>query len=689
MHIVWVTTHAAPVGGCERMIQLTVRELARRGVRSTLLYQPNDQVEQAYLQEFHAAFPLVDWRLQLRAIDADLIYVHQVEGVESLEALTLCRAPVVRFFHDYRLLYECGSRFSTPIGGMGHRSIGFVHGGPWRFRSIATIRRELELSRSFDAQVVGSEQMRLDLLAHGFAPEKVHVLPLFASRPTESNAEREEGVVLFAGQLLRGKGLDVLLEALKRCKTPCQLVIAGEGRQEQQLRQQVAELRLGGRVRFLGKLDEATLSQWMARVCCLVLPHRLPESFGLVGPEAMRHGTPTIASALGGVTEWLRDGQNGLAVPPGNAPALALALDEMLTNAPLRERLGVQAKLDYEARFTPEAHCDGFLNLCHQFTAADTSVGFSVRGGSVFEQKMQQLTQDIAQVVQQNAEVRALILFGGYGKGEGGVRIAGDGTEKPNNNLDLLCVMDRSQPGLQEKLSELCQPLGLQNEIGIDLSVTSEQRLRRGASSLMWQDTIAGHKTLLGDPEVVLRLPVRKISSTEILRLLINRGTLLVINDWLRAQGKSEPTKHVVKAIIGYGDALLYYLGDLHWSYQRKRQRMAQRRDIDPAFAALYEKACAYRLQPDPATTFDDPREALATVFLQCERLRLRDPALTLGSYRTGLWTGQWKEIAAAFPQIAFVDPTNSAARDRYLALWGDVADKNFSKALAQLAETT
>jgi len=86
------------------------------------------------------------------------------------------------------------------------------------------------------------------------------------------------------------------------------------------------------------------------------MPSLWPEPFGLVGIEAGASGRPVVASSTGGVGDWLRDGVNGVLVEPGDARALARALNELLADPGRRRELGTAARETVAARFTPERH---------------------------------------------------------------------------------------------------------------------------------------------------------------------------------------------------------------------------------------------------------------------------------------------------------------------------------------------
>lgn len=174
-------------------------------------------------------------------------------------------------------------------------------------------------------------------------------------------ATPEDGLlVLFAGRLVREKGVEVLLEAWKLAGLGhgAVLALAGDG----PLRHVVE--RRGSGVRSLGYLPRSKLRSLYAAADILVLPSirtaTFAEPWGLVVNEAMLQGTPVIATdAVGAVVGGLvQDKRNGLVVPAGDPVSLAAGLRTLAKNQELRERLGHAARED-AARLTPQAWAEG------------------------------------------------------------------------------------------------------------------------------------------------------------------------------------------------------------------------------------------------------------------------------------------------------------------------------------------
>ena len=377
MHVLWVNDHAAFQGGAERYVHGTAALLAARSVHSSLLYDVDTPVDPAFARAFgRGAFPMVDLPRQVASLRPDIIYVHRLGDRGRLGQLRDCGVPIVRFFHDHQLFCLREHKYT----GFGHetctRSVGlhcyacpgFLHRRPDRslhVRTLRDLRSEQADNRRLDAFVVGSSYMADQVADHGFARERITVLPLFTeSRPAQpTSTARERDLLLFVGQVVRGKGLDVLLRALAATRHAARLAVAGSGAQLDEARALASTLGLGARVAFLGSLDPSQLEVLYARAVALVVPSRSPETFGLVGLEAMQRGVPVIASRVGGMGEWLREGETGLGFPSGDATALANAIDWVLDHPDAAASMGGVGRARVESLFHPDRHLDGLVGL--------------------------------------------------------------------------------------------------------------------------------------------------------------------------------------------------------------------------------------------------------------------------------------------------------------------------------------
>lgn len=213
-----------------------------------------------------------------------------------------------------------------------------------RYRRRASIWRKIcRALREADAVTAISQEMK-SLLKEICSPDgrEIPIIPNAVdvadlNEPVEFDPAwpvRKDGpFVLYLGGLTHKKGVDVLLEAVKRLaaagELPARLVIAGDGAARDKLQAQAGEL--NGQVQFLGRVA-GPLKKFLFQNCRFVVMPSLTEGFGLVAVEALACGKPLVASAVGGLKELMTaDCDLGLTVPPGDPEALAAAIKQMDT----------------------------------------------------------------------------------------------------------------------------------------------------------------------------------------------------------------------------------------------------------------------------------------------------------------------------------------------------------------------
>lgn len=245
----------------------------------------------------------------------------------------------------------------------GSKTIFHLHGGG--FRDFATresgplMRRWIRHTLEASSVVIALSEGWADFL-NGFAPRaKVAVVPNSVPLPVLPDRTLEQpGRVLFLGRLEKAKGVFELLEAaaLLAPKFPAlRLVLGGEGEREEVLRR-AAELGIAGRIELPGWLDAQQRDAELARACVFCLPSHA-EGLPMSMLEAMAAAKAVLATAVGGIPETLHDGDNGLLVPPRDVTALARALEKLLGDQALRERLAQRARTSIEQHYSTEVVC--------------------------------------------------------------------------------------------------------------------------------------------------------------------------------------------------------------------------------------------------------------------------------------------------------------------------------------------
>jgi glycosyltransferase involved in cell wall biosynthesis len=192
--------------------------------------------------------------------------------------------------------------------------------------------------------------------------------------------------VVFVGRLVTAKGVETLVQAAGRMRTPgAQVVLVGDGPERARVERTARRLGVDDRVHVTGFIPHDRVPSVFASADLLVLPSHY-EELGTVLIEAMHARLPVVASRVGGIPEVVEDGITGLLVTPGEPAALASAIDAVLTDPDLARRLGANAGRrapDYElGRVATEMH-GLYRDLAGQWAARHPDRDRSRRGRDV------------------------------------------------------------------------------------------------------------------------------------------------------------------------------------------------------------------------------------------------------------------------------------------------------------------
>lgn len=389
MRILMVNDIGAISGGAEAVIYETRKELEIRGHEVRVLTSDSPQVQPGHSDyAFSAhdsskagklAFYLHNpWgkRLARGAVsdfEPDIIHLNIVTKLSpaGVKALLRSDTPAVMSIHDLGLFYP-RMRDVVPRGeycGWGEVACCSRHAGFARY--YFELLRVYLHSRNFKRLslfIVPSEYVKGTLNRLGYDRVVTMNCPVLI-RGGELSAEApDRNGLLYAGRLEPEKGVLELLKSfslVKKSSPAARLDIAGEGSLRDQLQSYIDDQGLGDSVRLLGLLAREQLVEWYKKTQIVVIPSVSPETFSLVGPEAMSLGIPVVASGAGGMSEWLEHGYNGLVADPRDTRAFAKAILSLLEDDALYSRLSENAAAGWQ-RFELKSYVDRLESLYNE-----------------------------------------------------------------------------------------------------------------------------------------------------------------------------------------------------------------------------------------------------------------------------------------------------------------------------------
>lgn len=389
MKLLFVHECFGAFAGAEVNLFLTASELKRRGHQLAILHGPSTgKGESNWRETFSECFALDGDKNVASAIahfQPDAIYVHKMADLKVIEALLGSGRPIVRMVHDHDLycmrsyrynpltrqictraaspfcIFPCGASLARNRSG----------GLPFKWISYRAKQKELALNRKFHRMVVATRFMRDELVRNRFDAGKIEIhAPVPRSTETdEQSSFSDRNLILYTGQIIRGKGVDVLLQSLAHVREPFECMIFGDGSARAQCEELCRELGLSDRVFFKGYVAQDELKKHFRDASLAVMSSVWPEPFGAAGLEAMRHGLPVVAFDAGGIREWLVDRHNGFLIPWMDRNAFAARVEELLRDKKLARQLGEQGRRFARERFDFSKYISGLEEMFAQVVA--------------------------------------------------------------------------------------------------------------------------------------------------------------------------------------------------------------------------------------------------------------------------------------------------------------------------------
>lgn len=178
--------------------------------------------------------------------------------------------------------------------------------------------------------------------------------------PAETTKWKEQFYVIFLGVLIKRKGVEDLLNAIKILETSKKIdnthfIIVGTGPEEEVLKSQCNKLQLDKIVDFIGWVDGKEKLNLIKESQMLVLPS-YNEGLPIAILEAISYGLPVVATNVGDVSSAVRDEENGFLVEIGNEKQLADKIDKIISNKDLYEKMSIKSREIAESEFSDEKY---------------------------------------------------------------------------------------------------------------------------------------------------------------------------------------------------------------------------------------------------------------------------------------------------------------------------------------------
>ncbi len=387
MRVLFVHERFGALGGAEANCVTTADQFKTRGHTVGLLHgPPTGKGEEKWSQVFEWKWVLNSNADTATAITSaleefapDIVYVHKMADLEVIAALVSANVPMVRMVHDhdiycmrsYKYSYfsrKICTRAASPFCVFGCGAfLARDHEGRWpiKYISYSEKKREIDLNKRFDRMLVVSNYMRGELIKNGFAPHKIEIHPPVPPAVDSDlrSSFSDRNLIVFAGQIIRGKGVDVLLESLALLTVPFECIILGDGSHRPYCEKLARRLGLSDRVSFKGFVPQEELKNYYRECSVVALSSVWPEPIATIGLEVMRYALPVVAFDAGGVCDWLRNGRNGYLVPWMDRVAFAQALQCLLTNKENAKRMGLNGLEIVSKEFNFATYIHGLEDL--------------------------------------------------------------------------------------------------------------------------------------------------------------------------------------------------------------------------------------------------------------------------------------------------------------------------------------
>ncbi len=397
MKILHLNDHYEKVGGAEILLFRALEALEKAGVSNVIIHQhpaaASDERRTYQVPEL-GKVSLSPHRKMLETLrqivdreHPDVIHVHDIGNPDVIELCGRLR-PTVQSVLNHSFYCPGGLKYLPRLGrvckrpfGLGCIASAFLTGcNSIRPKILAaSYRRSQRMLRSprHPLFVTLSHYQARQLEANGIPPDRIRVLPPFTELPPEEaiGSRSSEPLLLFTGRAFPGKGLPVLIRALRHLNEPFRLVVDSDGPELAHSKKLAQRLGLSHSIDFTGWSSPSEHAGHYRDSRVVVIPSVWPEPFGLVGIEAMSYAKPVVAFRVGAIPDWLEDGETGFLIEPYDEDLLAGKIKFLLTHPSQAAEMGQKGRRRVQRLFSEEIYMANLLKIYKQVLSSKHGPG--------------------------------------------------------------------------------------------------------------------------------------------------------------------------------------------------------------------------------------------------------------------------------------------------------------------------
>ncbi len=258
--------------------------------------------------------------------------------------------------HCDRTMHPLGCGWGHIVDGCGSRRPQNIWQNWWNAALPLAALKKLQIPI-----IANSDYVRGQMINSGILPQRVVTLHCGVQQPQHPTTHLTQKThqnqrMLFVGRIVPDKGIEWLIQALAKTNQQIHLDVAGDGWARPAMERLAFQMGLGDRISWHGWCQTERLAALYQECLAVVFPSLWPEPAGLVTLEAYSHYRPVIASASGGIPEYVQDGKTGILISPYDISQLADAMTELSTNYLKSRSMGELGQAWFQEKFTLDLH---------------------------------------------------------------------------------------------------------------------------------------------------------------------------------------------------------------------------------------------------------------------------------------------------------------------------------------------